>query len=327
MIVPERITQKIVRAFGRAALTIACLIGAVVVAVPTYASFFVSRAEAVRDVVLPDPADYGLTYEDVSFPSRDGLPLRGWWLEADSSSPVIILVHGAGGNRAKPADTMLNIASNYLANNFNVLMFDLRAHGKSAGVTLTAGLYERNDLEGAIDFVRSRGIHSKIGVLGFSMGAATSIVTSAECKDISAVVADCSFASVQGVLTSQLAQRDLPTFLMPVLLYIAKALIGIDFGAAQPVEAVKSIQVPLLLIQSGRDDLIPSQDAFQLLAASSSPESRLWVVPEAKHIKAYLARPDEYMERTLSFFKDALQKGPGGCFNISVSSRYVFSPE
>ena len=26
------------------------------------------------------PAEYGLTFEDVSFPARDGVTLRGWWI-------------------------------------------------------------------------------------------------------------------------------------------------------------------------------------------------------------------------------------------------------
>jgi hypothetical protein len=38
---------------------------------------------------LRRPDDYGLVYEDVFFPSLDGVPLEGWFIPADSDRLVI----------------------------------------------------------------------------------------------------------------------------------------------------------------------------------------------------------------------------------------------
>ena len=48
------------------------------------------------------PGDAGLTFEEVKFPSKDGLALSGWWIAqrgAKSVPPSAILVHPLGGNR------------------------------------------------------------------------------------------------------------------------------------------------------------------------------------------------------------------------------------
>jgi len=52
-------------------------------------------------VCCATPADHGLTYEDVSFKTRDGLTLRGWYIPSKNKAAVLV-AHGIGGNRASP---------------------------------------------------------------------------------------------------------------------------------------------------------------------------------------------------------------------------------
>lgn len=57
-----------------------------------------------RHPLTRTPAEYGLAYEDVTFRSKDGLSLQGWWLPAaatqrNRSEPVVILLHPFLGNR------------------------------------------------------------------------------------------------------------------------------------------------------------------------------------------------------------------------------------
>ncbi|MDH4137348.1 MAG: hypothetical protein OEW09_11640, partial [Anaerolineae bacterium] len=41
-----------------------------------------------------DPAQYGLAYEEVTFPSRDGLTLRGWFIPAPEARGTVVFCHG-----------------------------------------------------------------------------------------------------------------------------------------------------------------------------------------------------------------------------------------
>ena len=42
-------------------------------------------AHSARTPILRRPDEYGLAYEDVFFPSQDGVTLEGWFIPADST--------------------------------------------------------------------------------------------------------------------------------------------------------------------------------------------------------------------------------------------------
>src|SRR5688572_18039670 len=78
------------------------------------------------------PSGYGLAAEEVSFEARGGGPrLEGWYLPATESEAAVIFVHGAGSVRS--GDNALEIAKALVDGGFDVLLFDLRAHGSSRG--------------------------------------------------------------------------------------------------------------------------------------------------------------------------------------------------
>lgn len=267
-----------------------------------------SMTTVVRVPIESNPADFGLTYANISFASKDGLTLHGWWLEAANSNRVIVMVHGEKGHRADPEVKMLEIARELVRHGYNVLTFDLRGHGESEGKHVSAGYHEKKDLLGAIEYAQQRGA-TKIGVIGFSMGAATAIMTAAECEEIGAVVADSSFADLADIIKSEFSKRSkLPPFFIPWILFMAENVYGIDFSTLKPVGGVKEVDAPpLLIIHGGQDETIPVEHAHILARASRNPHSRLWIVPEAEHVRSYLARPKEYISEVISFFDLALR--------------------
>jgi pimeloyl-ACP methyl ester carboxylesterase len=288
-----------------ASLAIIVVAAGAILGISGYAASSLTRFERVP--VGSSPADFGLEYADVSFPSRDGLTLRGWWLEGGHASPTIVVVHGSEGNRADPAERMLGIAKDLVSHGYNVLMFDMRGHGESGGEHISAGLHEKNDLLGAIDYVRVRGIENKIGVLGFSMGAAVCLMAAPESEEIDAVVADAAYADIVSIIESEFAERsDLPKFFIPIILSMTRNIYDVDFTAIKPEEAVKETSVPVFIIHGEQDEMIPVEHAYRLKEASQNPDSRLWIVPEARHADSYLVRPTEYKEQVISFFDEAL---------------------
>jgi fermentation-respiration switch protein FrsA (DUF1100 family) len=288
-----------------ASLAVIVLAAVTILGISGYAASSLTKFERVP--VGSNPADFGLEYADVSFPSRDGLTLRGWWLEGGDDSPIIVVVHGSEGNRADPPERMLGIAKELVGHGYNVLMFDMRGHGESGGEHISAGLYEKNDLLGAIDYVRGRGIESKIGVLGFSMGATVCLMAAPASEEIDAVVADAAYADIVSIIESEFAERsDLPRFFIPIILFMTRTAYDVDFTAIKPEEAVKETSVPVFIIHGEQDEMIPVEHAYRLKEASQNPDSRLWVVPEAQHANSYLVKPTQYKEQVISFFDEAL---------------------
>jgi fermentation-respiration switch protein FrsA (DUF1100 family) len=272
-----------------------------------YLGYSMTRVDRVP--LEGNPGLLGLTYEDVSFPSIDKeLTLRGWYLPAQSSERVIIMVHGAESNRADPSIGLLDIASGLVKQGYNVLMFDLRGHGESEGTRMSAGYCEKRDLLGAVAYLKGRGL-DHIGVLGFSMGAATSLMAAAESKDIGAVVADSSFADLKDIMEPEFSKRTkFPRFFLPPLLFTVKIMYGVDFDAVKPVECVSEVAPrPILFIHGELDETIPLEHAYRLQKASQNPQDQLWVVPQAGHVRAYVVHPEEYMNKVTTFFDMGLR--------------------
>lgn len=54
-----------------------------------------------RTPLFIKPEEWGIDdYEDVFFPSADGVPLEGWWLKAANSNKLIIANHPMPMSRA-----------------------------------------------------------------------------------------------------------------------------------------------------------------------------------------------------------------------------------
>src|SRR5215813_1467388 len=77
-----------------------------------------------RSFPVETPASRGLAYEDVTFPSTDGIKLSGWYIPSHNRAAVI-LTHGLTSNRGGVLDQAEVLAKA----GFGVLLYDLRAHG------------------------------------------------------------------------------------------------------------------------------------------------------------------------------------------------------
>lgn len=288
-------------------LSILILAAIIAIGVPVYTVFSGTRVERIP--VEDNPGNFGLDYESISFPSRgDKLTLKGWYLPAGRNDRCIIIIHGGEGHRASPSIGTLFIAQGLIAHGYSVLMFDLRGHGESGGERISMGYYERWDVLGAIDYLTHRGINEEsIGLLGFSLGAATAILVAAQEPEIPAVVADSCFADITEIMRQELPKRNLPGFLVHPITFAFKLIYGIDLGAVKPLDAVSSIAPrPLLLIHGEADTLVPVTHAERLFQASQNPRAELWVVSGAEHVKAYHTYPEEYIARVCAFFDQAL---------------------
>ena len=286
------------------------LVVLVIVAFLGLSAFLGASATRVERIpVTISPADLGLDYEDITFPSReDHLTLHGWFLPSPDSEQVIIMLHGAESNRSDPGVNMMGIAAELIANDYNVLMFDFRGHGESEGDRLSAGYHERKDLLGAVDFVQERGFE-QIGVLGFSMGAATALMGTAEETNIDCIVADSSFADMTGIMEREFTERTkFPGFFLTPVLFMVNIMYGVDFKAVKPVENVPEIAPrPILFIHGEEDDFTPLDHAYRLYEASQNPDDALWIVPGADHVKAYVTSPTEYIDKVIAFFDNTLK--------------------
>jgi alpha-beta hydrolase superfamily lysophospholipase len=241
----------------------------------------------VRQPTERSPAHEDLDFQDVSFESTDGLALKGWWVPGDGSSQAVVLVHGLEGNKSD--EHVLKTASVYSGAGYSVLMFDLRGHGESEGKRTTVAYQEVRDVRGALSWLeKERGFGPGEVVLhGWSMGGAT-VLRSAPETGVAAVVEESGYADLPLLLRDRLPQSSgLPSFFNPGIFLMAKLFLDLDPWAVRPAEDAAKLSeagVPLLIVHSKDDEVVPFEHA-QMLAASY-PDAEFWRLEGYGHVGA-----------------------------------------
>lgn len=276
--------------------------------------------------ITQTPAALGLAYHDVTFASRgDGLALRGWFIPGVLSSGqltaerAIIFVHGNAGNRAAPANGLLDLSAAFARHGFAVLAFDLRGQGESARATVTWGMLEQRDVLGAVDFLHkgslpypALGRPHTIGAWGLSLGGASTLFAAVHEPALQAIVADSVFADISPILEREIVkQGGYPSVIAPGVLVAAGLINGINYYAIRPVDVVASLAPrPLFFIQGSNDDFVPPSALEEFTsAARTAPNAHVhsWQVPGVnKHALTFKVAGDEYVARVVAFFDAAL---------------------
>lgn len=242
--------------------------------------------------------------ERVQFAARDGRAhISAWYLglPVASARGAVVFVHGKDACRGDELKApTFELARAFRASGFAVLMIDLRGHGESSRARLTYGECERFDVLGAVDWLRARG-HAQVGLLGASMGAASSLLAAADEPAVRAVVADSAFADFAQMIERQYRRLShLPSFLLPGALALARALTGVRLERVRPLAAATALAGrPVLVIHSQGDRFIPADDARAL---AHEARAQLWITASHGHIGSYRAGPEAYTERVLGFF-------------------------
>ncbi len=282
-----------------------------------------TRTTRVRPKESETPESVGLEYRDVSFSSRGGdARLAGWIIppESGGDSPQatargaswIVMLHGDDTHRADAKTGMLDIARALSSHGFGILMFDLRGRGDSPAAMSSSGYFERLDLQGAADYLVSKGAdRSRIGVLGFSLGGAVGLMAGSNPNNFGAVVSDSSFADYSLVMRGSMTGIKRPlTLWIPGMKFIARAIYGIDIAEISPARAIARSDTPVLVIHGEDDAVIPVEHARLLGRAIGASfddievgAETVWIVPGAGHTGAFKAQPETYIEKLVKFYE------------------------
>jgi fermentation-respiration switch protein FrsA (DUF1100 family) len=227
------------------------------------------------------PQRYGLQHEDVFVTTADGVRLHGWCLPAKGPALGTVLhLHGNAAN----VSNHLPLVAWLPAAGFNVLMLDYRGFGRSQGRPTLDGVVE--DAAAALAYLRSRpGVDAgRLVVLGQSLGGATALRLLARDGDgVRLAVIEASFASYRGIA------RDAALRSVVLAPFLPLALPALPKGADDPVTALASVRVPLLILHGTADEVIPFSHAEQLAAAA--PQAQFVRVEGARHLEP-LTRAD-----------------------------------
>ena len=251
------------------------------------------------------PEQFGLPYEKLAFKTPDGIELKGWFIPSPNGDRrTLIMCHGWGDNKGEL------LKQTYFLNEtagFNLMYFDFRSHGESAGEITTIGGLEVIDFGAAVAWLRAHkpDFADRVGVFGLSMGAAVTVAALPDHPDVRCAVVESPYSDYRGVVT-RWAWNNLrvPRFpLITIAMWILRWRVGDPkIDAFNPVEAAGRIAPrPLFVIGGEKDELMPEQDVRRVFDAAREPK-QLWIVPGAYHAKCREAAGVEFDTRVAGFF-------------------------
>ena len=242
--------------------------------------------------VHASPDVLGVKWEDVEFHSADGTRLHGWFLRPDDQAKgTVIHCHGNAANVSAHTELVAWLPRH----GYNVLMFDYRGFGRSAGEVDRAGI--QADAAAAVAYAASRAdvAADRILLMGHSIGGAIALrgVGDGSIKGIRGVVTEGAFSSYRRVA----GDKDGGTGLAALLVNDALSPLPVMHGIAP---------VPLLIVHADKDEVVPLHHARALHKAAKDPRE-LWIVKDGRHMDTFVSHGDEPRHKLLKFFDRCLR--------------------
>ncbi|MDD5216587.1 MAG: alpha/beta fold hydrolase [Candidatus Omnitrophica bacterium] len=219
---------------------------------------------------------------------------------------VVVLAHGFYNNKDA---YLFRAMAERLARDFDVVSFDFRGHGQSEGLFSWTSR-ECLDLKAVVSYARDQG-YPRVGVIGFSLGAAIVLIEAGQNRLIDsamAVSAPCDFWKIDFHFWEKEMLNDLRLNLGPK----GKGK-GIRPGnpflpKVRPIDVVERISpTPVLFVHGAEDWLIKPSHSERLFKAAKEPKE-IAVIPGAGHAeKIFDSHPDEFERICVHWFQKTLQ--------------------
>jgi fermentation-respiration switch protein FrsA (DUF1100 family) len=234
------------------------------------------------------PARISLEFESVNLTASDGIRLHGWFLPHKKSRATLLFFHGNAGNISHRLDSLAMFHQLGLS----VLIIDYRGYGRSEGETSEAGIYR--DAEAAWHYLTlERQIApDRILLFGRSLGGAVAGYLASQHESLG-VVLESTFTSAP----------DLASDLYPWL--PARWLTRFDYDTRTHLSA---IGMPLMIIHSREDEIIPFSHA-EILYNEASPPKRFLQL-QGSHNYGFMANRDYYHQALDEFIALCLKRKP-----------------
>lgn len=239
---------------------------------------------APRIAETGSPADLGLPYRAVAIPTGNDRRLFAWYIPppGQGAAPAVAVLHGWGGN----AEQMLPFAQHLHRAGYATLLLDARNHGRSDGDSFSSMPRFAEDLEHGFDWLAARPeiAPQRIALLGHSVGAGAALLLASRRSEVAAVVSIAAFAHPEALMRRQMEAHHIPYVPVgwAVLRYIERT-IGVRYEAIAPVNTIRRVRCPVLLVHGRADRSVPVADAEAIHAQRSHRRVELLTVPGAEH--------------------------------------------
>ena len=257
---------------------------------------------APRVVAHENPKNFGVEYRSHWIRTSKGKKLFAWFLPAADNAPVLIIVHGWGGN----AGFMLPLALPLHRAGMHVLLVEARNHGRSDKDTFPSLPRFAEDAGHAIAWVKTQVTNSngKIVLLGHSVGAGAVLLEASRRDDIAAVISVSAFAHPAWMMQRYLQRPWIPHMARKAILRYVEWIIGHRFDEIAPLHAACRITCPVLLVHGRDNQMVPVSD-LQAIVDNCPDKTHIQVllVEDAGHDS--ISEIDKHANKLVAFLRYA----------------------
>ncbi len=240
------------------------------------------------------PSDFGVKYRDVSFATKDGVNLKGWYFSAEKTSGTVVVLSNDGeGNMS----TMIEMASYFTSAGFNVLTYDYRGFGGSDDFKINNNflIYPQfaSDLDAAIDFAHKTYGISRVYLYGKGIGASLSICACSARRDVQKAIADSLYSDLNSY---QKAVKTVKNEDVMIPLAYDKMLLEPKYALAG-----KYANTSKYLLINGDDDLLFTSKEMKNLAKINNDNVEIQSIKKADYTNTFSKDKAAYFEIIKAF--------------------------
>lgn len=192
----------------------------------------------------------------------------------DGRSPqargTVVVLHGL--TESKALFPYFGVAERLRTRGYDVVLLDLRAHGRSGGKYITYGAIEKTDVKTVVDKLIAEGeIHQPIYAFGATLGGATAIQYAGIDPRCKGVMAMTPYKDARSIARSRLPLLRSDDF--DAALQRASQLAKFDPDEASSVKVARELtNTPLLLVHGILDLTVPSEHSQAIFDAAAGPK-------------------------------------------------------
>ncbi len=250
----------------------------------------------------------GMTFQEYSITSFDGLRLFGRFYEYEKGAPIELMFHGYRGTALRD---LSGGVQRCFALKRSAFIVDQRASEKSGGNVISFGVNEHRDCLLWVDFlIKLLGPDVKIILTGISMGASTVLMAAGHPlpKNVVGVIADCGYSSQRDIIKKTIRDMGLPVEPGYFFAKLGARIFGkFDLDGYTPLDGVKRCKVPVIFFHGEDDSFVPCDMSRENYAACAS-DKRLVTVKGAGHGLAFPVDPDGYIAHLEDFWENYMSK-------------------
>lgn len=218
---------------------------------------------------------------------------------------VIIIAHGFFNSKQA---VILRKLGESLNDEYDVILFDFRGHGQSKGLFYWTAK-EYLDLLSIVEFAGKS--YEKIGLIGFSLGAATSIIAASKTELINSIISISAPVEFEKI-DYRFWELNVKNDLFYNLFGEGRQGKGVRpgpfwFKKEKPLEIVKKVKIPIFYIHGDSDWVIRYRHSEELYKNTMAIK-RLSVIKNGPHAEyLFLEHKDEMLRLIRGWFHDTLK--------------------